>query len=499
VVFGSEIKSILAHPEVQTGVDEAQIASFFRYGYVPHPNTLYRGVRQLDPASLVTIECDGRVSSRQYWQLEFPPEGAAPPVTREDARERIRDLVTAAVRRRLVSDVPLGAFLSGGIDSAIVVGVMSRLMKEPVKTFTIGFEGEPVYDETAVARQVATSFGTEHTQFLARPDTVALIDRLVWHHDGPFGDSSAIPTFLVSQLTREHVTVVLTGDGGDESFAGYLRFRAALAAQSVPRAAGALLSASLRLLPGAPNERHLLSRARRFARHMHLPLVERAARWNSVFPDDLTELLQPEVAPAGPSADGVANRRHVMERIRQYSPLGQLLAANFESYLPDDLLVKTDRCTMANSLEARAPFLDTSLVQYAASLPDEFKLAGRTTKAILREAFADLVPPIVMRQPKRGFGVPLDAWFRGPLREYVRDTLVGSSVASHQFVRRDAIERVIREHETGRANAGHRLWALVSFERWLKLWPELVKPSDVAGGAGWTATPGRSTMLEPLR
>jgi asparagine synthase (glutamine-hydrolysing) len=473
LVFGSEIKAIFAHPDVTARIDEAEIPSYFQYGYVPHPATLYRGVQQIDPATVMTVDAHGNVAARRYWRLEFPSDGAPAAVNHAEARDRVRHLTTDAVRRRLVSDVPLGAFLSAGVDSTIVVGLMSRLMNEPVKTFTIGFEGDAAYDETAVARQVASRFGADHTEFRVRPSAVDLVDRLVWHHDGPFGDSSAIPTYLVSQLTRQHVTVVLTGDGGDELFAGYLRFRAGLAAERLPRSAGAALSAILRLLPEASNERHLLSRARRFARFMHLPLLERVARWNSLFQDDLAELLQPDlikVNGANP-LDPLSNVRAELDRIRRLSPLGQLLAANFASYLPDDLLIKTDRCTMASSIEARAPFLDTALTEYAATLPDDLKLRGGTTKVILRDAFDDLMPAEVQRRPKTGFGVPLDAWFRGELRDYVRDTLLGASAASSVYVRGPAVERLVADHAARRANHGQRLWALVCFERWLQQLP----------------------------
>lgn len=463
VVFGSEIKAIFAHPDVRIEIDETQIPSYFTYGYVPHPATFYRGVTQVDPAGVLVVDESGRMESRRYWQLGFPDAGGSLRVDPQDARERIRELVTGAVSRRLVSDVPLGAFLSAGIDSTIVVGVMSRLMNAPVKTFTIGFEGAPAFDETAAARQLAGRFNTEHTEFRVKPSAVDLVDQLIWHHDGPFGDSSAIPTFLVSRLTRQHVTVVLTGDGGDELFAGYLRFQAALAADRVPRVAGPLLDAALALLPRAPHERHLLARARRFAKFMHLPLVERLVRWNSIFQDDLPSLLEKDGR-----VDPLAHLSSAIETSRGSSPLNRLLAANYASYLPDDLLVKTDRCTMANSIEARCPLLDTALTEYAASLPDAFKLDGRRTKAILRDAFADLIPPDIDRRPKTGFGVPLDAWFRGELREYVRDTLLAPSAASRRYLKPAAVQALVDDHQAGRTNVGHRLWTLVCFERWLQ-------------------------------
>jgi asparagine synthase (glutamine-hydrolysing) len=462
-VFGSEIKALFAHPDVPIEIDETQVPLYFLHGYAPHPASLYRGVRQVDPATAMVIESDGRTESRRYWQLRFAGAGNPLNVDRRTARDQVRQLVTAAVARRLVSDVPLGAFLSGGIDSTIVVGVMSRLTAAPVKTFTIGFDDAPAFDETGPARTLADAFHTEHTEFRVRPSAVQLIDRLIWHHDGPFGDSSAIPTFLVSELTRQHVTVVLTGDGGDELFAGYLRFRAALAADRLPGVTRPLLDAALAILPRAPHERHLLARARRFARFMHLPLVERLVRWNSIFQDDLASLLQ-----TSPAVDPIAHLKRALDESRAASPLSQLLAVNYASYLPDDLLVKTDRCTMANSIEARCPLLDTALTEYAAALPDSFKLDGRRGKAILREAFADLIPPDINRRPKTGFGVPLDAWFRGELRDYVRDVLLTSSAESRAYLRLEPVRALVDEHQSGRANLGHRLWALVCFERWLQ-------------------------------
>jgi asparagine synthase (glutamine-hydrolysing) len=472
LVFGSEIKAIFAHPGVRIEMDETQIPSYLTYGYVPHPATFYRGITQVDPASIVVADEHGRMETRRYWQLQFPDAGGELRVDRDTARERVRELVEGAVSRRLVSDVPLGAFLSGGIDSTIVVGVMSRLMNAPVKTFTIGFEDAPAFDETAAARQIAERFHTEHTEFRVKPSAVDLIDKLVWHHDGPFGDSSAIPTFLVSQLTRQHVTVVLTGDGGDELFAGYLRFQAALAADRVPWFVKPLAEAGLSLLPDAPHERHLLARARRFAKFMHLPLVERLVRWNSIFQDDLPALLE-----KGRAVDPIAHLSSAVETSRHAAPLNRLLAVNYASYLPDDLLIKADRCSMANSLEARCPLLDTALTEYAASLPGEFKLDGRRTKAILRDAFADLIPPDIDRRPKTGFGVPLDAWFRGELAEYVRDTLLAPSAASRAYLKPAAVQALVDAHQQGRANVGHRLWTLVCFERWLKQLP------------GWTGEP----------
>ena len=480
VVFASEPKALLGHPDLDIEVDAEAIPYYFLYGYVPHPQTIYKGVRHVEPGTVVTFDRQGTQVPRRHWQLEFPdvrrrparstvrlkPDPTVPP-SRDEAAKRVRELVTAAVERRLVSDVPLGAFLSGGLDSTIIVGVMSQLMKEPVRTFSLGFEGDSDFDETAVARATAARFGTRHTEFKVKPSAIDLLDTLVYHHDGPFADSSAIPTYLVSKLTREHVTVALTGDGGDEVFAGYLRFGAALAADRVPRWAGPAGTALLSLLPNSRNERQLVARGRRFARAAGLPRQERLVAWAGVFHEDLGRLLG--LGDAAP-VDACHHIRD-LAGIAGASPLNQLLAANFHSYLHDDLLVKADRMSMANSLEARAPFLDRDLMDYVAALPDNYKLDGRTTKAILREAFADLVPAQVQQGPKKGFGVPLDAWFRGELRDRFSDTVLAPSAKLGAYVDQAYVRHLVTEHLDRKANHGHRLWTLLTFERWLNLLP----------------------------
>jgi asparagine synthase (glutamine-hydrolysing) len=472
IVFGSEMKAIVAHPDLSIDVDEEALPYYFLYGFVPHPQTIYKHILQVEPGTVATFERDGRDHTRRYWQLRFPPveeQQAAAPI-RAVAARRVRELVTAAIERRLMSDVPLGAFLSGGVDSTIIAGVMSRLMSEPVRTFSIGFEGDADFDETAVARDTARRFGTAHTEFRVRPSAIGLIDSLVYHHDGPFADSSAIPTYLVAKLTREHVTVALTGDGGDEVFAGYLRFGAAVAAERIPAWAGGAANAAISRLPSPANERHPIARARRFARFMNLPLDDRLTAWTAVFYDDLEALL--DTGP-GPRPAAVDRRRHLrgLAGTAGVSPLNRLLAANFHSYLHDDLLVKADRMSMANSLEVRAPFLDRDLIEYVAGLPDAYKLAGGTTKAILRYAFADMIPDAVQRGGKKGFGVPLDAWFRTDLAGYLRDTLLSSSARLRSYVSQPYVAKLVEDHARGRANHGQRLWTLLTFERWLALLP----------------------------
>ncbi len=473
ILFASEIKAFFGHPDFSGEIDRDAVAPYFLYGYVPGPATFYRGVRQVEPGQVVTIDRDGQLSSRRYWTLSYPPaaEVARTAPNRTAATARVRELVTAAVKRRLMSDVPLGAFLSGGIDSTVIVGVMRQLGVAPLKTFSIGFEGDVAYDETPVARRIAEGFGTDHTEFRVRPTALDLLDRLIWHHDGAFGDSSAIPTYMVAKLTRAHVTVALTGDGGDEVFAGYMRFRAALTADRIPAALRTPLAALLSQIPGGANERHWRSRAARFGRALGMPLHERVTRWNSYFNDDLETLMG--VAPH--SIDRLQHLRGVIDGMTGRSPLSQLLLANFSSYLPDDLLPKVDRCSMANSLETRAPFLDRELMEYVATLPDEFKLDGARSKAILRDAFADLIPAEVDRRPKSGFGVPLDAWFRGELKGYVHDLLLSPQARYRDYLDAAVVRDTVARHDAGRANEGQRLWALITFERWLQLLPSFLR------------------------
>jgi len=352
-----------------------------------------------------------------------------------------------------------------------VVGLMSRLIGAPVKTFTIGFEGDAAYDETAYARLAAKRFGTDHTEFQVSPSAVDLIDRLVWHHDGPFGDSSAVPTFIVSQLARQHVTVALTGDGGDEVFAGYRRFIAAVQSERVPRAAAVAAGAFAAALPSPAHERSRLSEAKRFFSALRLPFDERITMWNAVFFADLPDLLRPELLRAVRPIDHLHYLARERAQLDGRSTLSRLLHANFASYLPDDLLVKTDRCSMASALEARSPFLDRELVEYVAALPDAFKLDGRRTKAVLRDAFADLVPADIERRGKMGFGVPLSAWFRGNLRDYMQALLLAPDARYRETLSGAFVERLVRRHVSGQANVGPQLWSLICYERWLQLLP----------------------------
>jgi asparagine synthase (glutamine-hydrolysing) len=483
LAFASEMKSFFGHPDIPIEADPEAVPYYFLYGYVPLPATIYKGVLQLEPGTLMTVDTSGRSTMRRYWQLRYPEARDVRPISQREAASGVRERLTRAVERRLMSDVPLGAFLSGGLDSTIVVGLMSRIMASPVKTFSIGFEGDSAYDETAYARMAAARFKTDHTEFRVSPSAIDLIEKLVWHHDGPFGDSSAVPTYLVSKLTREQVTVVLTGDGGDELFAGYLRFYAAILSERIPSAVGRAAHGVLRRMPTPRNERHWLARAQRFFRSMNAPLHDRMTRWNALFFDELDALLLPGFVKGLAPVDKLRHIRSERKLMEGRSTLSQALHANFTSYLADDLLVKTDRCTMANSLEARSPFLDRELVEYAAELPDDLKLRGRRTKAILRHAFSDLLPSAIDQRGKMGFGVPLDTWFRGELRDYMRDLLMARDARYRDMLSGAFVQELVRRHLAGEANLGQQLWSVMCFEVWLRLLPEWTRGSRNRPGA----------------
>ncbi|MDP3703694.1 MAG: asparagine synthase (glutamine-hydrolyzing) [Candidatus Omnitrophota bacterium] len=467
LVFASEIKALLVHPSVPCEFHEGILPRYLTYGYVPPPETFYANIRALPPASLMVVDLpDGRERQRTYWQLPLPEQSLRVP--RHEAIQGLRERLTEAVRKRLVSDVPLGASLSGGIDSTIVVGLMSRLTGQPIHTFSIGFHGDSRYDETPFARLVAQQFQTRHTEFMVEPKAFDLLERLVYHHDQPFGDASAIPTFLLCALTKEHVTVALNGDGGDECFAGYRRFQAAAASARMPRWFSRALGRSLASLPAGIQQRRQVGELIRFFTAAQRPWDERLARWISYFPEP-SRLLRPELRARVPEDDWLVPARRWLAQAQRCSPLTQALYFNFQEYLPNDLHVKMDRCSMAHGLETRSPFLDTEVIEYAARLPDAMKLRGWTTKAILKEAFADLLPPAIVRRPKQGFGVPLDAWFRTDLRDAVSELLLSPGARLAAYLEPQAIRDVWQTHLRGDRNMGLQLWNLLTLEMWLRM------------------------------
>jgi asparagine synthase (glutamine-hydrolysing) len=338
-------------------------------------------------------------------------------------------------------------------------------MGRPVKTFAIGFEDDPSFNELEFARLAARMYGADHHEFVVRPDALDLLPKLVWHCDQPFADSSAIPTYLVSKLAREHVTVVLTGDGGDELFAGYERFVAARLAETyrcMPQFMQAALALVFRSLPESTSYYSFIRRARRFAEYSPLPLAQRYLGWVGIFHDSFIR----ELLADGIDVDSMGHFKTYFDQVQDLDPIGQLLYVHIKTCLPGDLLVKTDRMTMANSLEARCPFLDQELLEFAARIPSDLKLKRLTTKYILKKALKSYVPPEIIYRKKHGFGVPVGCWFRTNLKDYVREVLLSPKALGRGYFKEKALHRLIDEHQSGKRDHGHRLWALLTFEVW---------------------------------
>lgn len=456
--FASELQGLLACREIPREVEPRAIDQYLGYGYIPAPLTGFKGIYKLPPAHYLVLEDGGEPRVERYWSLSYLPKLE---MSEAEAIEALREKLTEAVRLRMVSDVPLGAFLSGGIDSSIVVGLMAGLSDRPVKTFSIGFK-EAAYNELDHARRIAEKWGTEHHEFIVEPNALEILPMLVRHYGEPYADSSAIPTFYVSQMTRRHVTVALNGDGGDESFAGYERYLGNYIAERINRVPGAAMVSGMlgRLIPDSIDPKSRLRQARRFLQVAAAPMAERYPRWLTFFTEEQKrDLYLPDFAA---SVDGWLSG--LFEELPDLDPVDAAMAVDVVSYLPYDLLVKVDITSMANSLEARSPFLDHEVMELAARLPIGIKMRGREAKYLLKRAFADLLPVENVRRRKMGFGVPVGEWFRGPLREMLMDTLLSSGAG---YFRREAVEKLIRDHVERRADHAFVLWNLLMLECWV--------------------------------
>lgn len=467
LVFGSEIKAVLADQHVPRRLDPSAIPAYLTFGYVPTPRTFFEGVRSLPPGHVLVLEWGQPARIQPYWQPEVPRPGGltAEDLSLADAAREVRTRLTSAVERRLVADVPLGAFLSGGVDSSAVVAIMAELSPKPVMTFTIGFDDTEGFDERPYARMVAERYATEHVEFVVAPKAVELVERLVWHHDQPFGDSSAVPTFLLSELTKGHVTVALCGDGGDELFAGYERFAAAtVLGRSDPlfRLAGGPLAAALSALPGQSLRRRTAS-LRRFLGGAALGLPDAFLAWVSFVPAPTRKALLGQ-------ADnwGVRDYHGIWARSEGADLLDRLLDLNLRTYLVDDLLPKVDRMAMAHGLEVRSPYLDHELVEFALRLPRRARVRGLSGKLALRAAARELLPPEIINRRKRGFGVPLDRWFRSDLRPYVESTLGAADARVRSHLASGPLDIMLAEHQGEVVNHGNALWTLLTLETFLR-------------------------------
>ncbi|WP_433515873.1 asparagine synthase (glutamine-hydrolyzing) [Nonomuraea sp. CA-143628] len=464
LVFGSELKSLAQDPRLRREVDPVALDHYLTYKYVPAPWSIYQDVHKLPPGHLLVWE-RGNVSVDRYWALDSSPR---PVLDEKGEEERLRELLLEATRIRMVSERPIGAFLSGGVDSSAVVAAMAMQSQKQVRTFCIGFE-DGNYDERHKARMVAERYGTDHHELVVTSDLLDVLPRIAWHFDEPFADASAIPSFYVARLSRKHVTVVLNGDGGDESFGGYQRYVRMGQAGRIPVMPGPLAMATGRIGDMIADRTAGGSLPRRLARLMQFAAERPARRYarlmsqythrqkHAVYSDELRDLLV--------GADSYRLLDEAFERSLAATDLGRILDVDVASYLPDDLLVKVDISAMANSLEARSPLLDHHLMEWAAGLPIALKVRDGDTKVLLKRAVAPWLPKEILGFPKQGFDVPLATWLRGELREPAFDLLTDATARARGLFRPQVVRNLLQRHVEG-ADHSVQLWALLQFELW---------------------------------
>jgi asparagine synthase (glutamine-hydrolysing) len=482
--FASEVKALLQVPEIDTRLSWSAVNHLFTFLSTPRAESIVADVRKLEPGHILVATARDGLRTERYWNVRFEPDYRR---SEDSFVEGLRELLEESVRLHLVSDVPLGAFLSGGVDSSAVVATMARLTGRPVKTFSIGFR-EPDFTELEYARLVARQFGTEHHELTIEPDVVDVIEDLAWHLDEPFGDPSALPTFMVSKLAADHVTVVVSGDGGDELFAGYDKYvvEARERRYRLPAAARRALGALAGLIPDGVTGRNFLG-------HLALTGPDRYLNASTLFrQDQKRKLFRPE------TFDLIAAHDPWREAARDLATAsGGWLAAlqylDLHSYLPLDILTKVDRMSMAHSLEARVPLLDHKLVEFAATVPAELQLRHGTTKYLFKRAMRGILPDTILDRPKRGFGVPLARWFRGQLAGFVRDLLLSETSRRRGIFNTAYIGQLLDRNERGR-ELDLPLWTLVSFELWCRTFLDQ-RPAPAAPEAGRPWRPETAGMF----
>jgi asparagine synthase (glutamine-hydrolysing) len=481
--FGSELKCLRV-AGVPLELDQEALRLYFQFIYIPDPWTPFRAIRKLPPGGWMTYDASGTVREGRYWKLPVPAENDAAQPPEAEICERLRDKFDESVRIRMMADVPLGAFLSGGMDSSSVVASMALQSPEPVKTFSIGFK-ESAFNELNYASLVAKKYRTDHHEIVVEPDSVDLVSRLVRHFDEPFGDSSAIPTFIVSEFAVRYVKVVLTGDGGDELFGGYPSFAAVEKDRifdRIPRPVRGLFAALAESLPYSAygkNYLRMLSRPSaltRYFEHTYAPYYLRK------------KLLRPDWALP---ADAAFLMRTFTDCLLPGNPdiLTQALYFEATAKLTGDMLVKVDRMSMANSLEVRCPLLDHELAELAATIPHHLKVRGDNGKYILFKALGERLPPELLNRPKMGFGVPLALWFRGPLRSFLWDHLTSDRFFQRGIVSPEFVRHMLNEHDSSRRDNYHWLWSLLMLELWFREWEQPAENACLAGVAESSARP----------
>lgn len=468
-LFASELKAILTQPEYIREPDFVAIHHYLTLQYVPAPMTGFKGIKKLEPGHFLLLDLKSKtLEKKRYWKLDYSEKLD---LSEEEWKQRIIDTLEEAVRLRMISDVPIGAFLSGGVDSSAIVALMARNSAQPIKTFSIGFKEEK-YNELPYARQVAEKFGTEHTEFIVEPKAIELLPMLVRQYEEPFADSSALPTYYVSKLTREHVTVALNGDGGDENFAGYTRYSAFQVSNMLDRfdALNRAVGKPLTTLLARHIQTTFFDRLNRFSLSLSDDYRRRYLSYTAYFTNEqksslYTEAFKKQVRDID-TYDIIA---HEFENSGSKNRTEQAVYADFATYLPEDLLAKVDIATMAVSLEGRSPFLDHILLELSAKIPLNLKLKGLNNKKyILKEALRGILPDEVMDRPKMGFSIPIDQWFRAELKDYAAEKLLSGELVKQNIIRKEYVARIIDQHSRTRVNYANHLWALLTLELWLE-------------------------------
>lgn len=459
LIFGSEIKSIL-EANIPREINPIALDEYLAYRYIPTPNTLFKDVMKL-PAAHILIYEDGQINTKRYWELPFTPTCQDDEAT---AIERTRELLKDAVQVRLMSEVPLGAFLSGGVDSSLLVGLMSSMMSQPVKTFSIGFD-EDGFSELPYARQVAKIFGTEHHEFIVRPDLVSVLPELAWAYDEPFADASMLPTYYVSKLAREHVTVVLTGDGGDEIFGGYTHYEREFLINRIPAFARFLLGHAGKLIPdGVRGQKRICN--------LHRDLATRYVQ--SAMPFSISSrpaMYTQEYFTYVRDHDPCERQVSEFAAVTNLDIAAQMQYVDVRNYLADDILVKVDKASMFNSLETRAPLLDQYLAEYVSSLPPTIRTRDGVLKHLLKKAASDILPAEILSRRKQGFGVPIKNWFRSDLANYAYDLLASPRAQQRGIFDPQFIRNVLKQHtSTNMVNHSNAIWTLLCLELWFQVY-----------------------------
>ncbi len=468
LIFGSEFQAVLQHKDVSREVDYDAIDSYLSYLCVPAPQTAFKAIRKLEPGHWLLWK-NGEIKTHRYWTPDFSKKIK---ISEAEAIEETTKILRESVKLRMISEVPLGAFLSGGVDSSAVVALMAELSDKPVKTFSIGFE-EQDFSELKYAKAVANHVGAEYNEFIVKPNALEILPTLVEHYGEPYADSSAIPTYYVAKETRKFVTVALNGDGGDESFAGYERHVAMRIAEKYHKFPSLLrkifVEAPINLVPTSELKKSRVRDAKRFLQAASLPKTERYFRWMSTFNREAkSEIYTNEFTKT------VANN-HASKFLEEWFAkstgngiVDATLLTDQMTYLPNDLLPKVDIASMAVSLEARSPFLDHKVIEFAASLPENLKMKGFETKSLLKKVAAKLVPKEVIYRRKMGFGVPIGNWFRGEMKDFVKDVLLSENCLKRNIIKPEFIEKYVREHTNGEKDHTFQIWTLLMLEMWFQ-------------------------------